>query len=224
MFYVIEGADGVGKTTLTSKVERILTNSGKNVRTVRFPGATKLGTEIRERLLNGQKESPLIAEAQACLMVSDMHLTLEEIVKPALDNDYIVLADRYYLSTIVYQLHFLLGNGIDQRTLFSRGHIFYGLLQPKRTFLVSASNATLRSRLDSKLGGKDFYEEDWEHRAYLYANMHTLITPAVKALMGFTKVAENNNEEDLSLIANEIANTIIEDELDHSVHSRALPV
>lgn len=98
-FIVLEGIDGVGKTTQAKILARKLRLKGREVVEVREPGGTRLGEAIRELL---QKEE-LAPWAETCLFLASRAQLVEEVIKPALAQGKIVVGDRFSLSTLAYQ-------------------------------------------------------------------------------------------------------------------------
>lgn len=99
-YIAIEGGDGSGKSTVTSTLERRLSEAGHDVLIVREPGSTALGESIREILLDGDEMSPW---AEAFLFAAQRAQLAAEIVGPALEEGTWVISDRSYYSSIAYQ-------------------------------------------------------------------------------------------------------------------------
>jgi dTMP kinase len=118
---VFEGADNLGKTTQIEALHSYLAIEKKlKVIKTREPGATNLGSKIREILLNSKEKIPPIA--QLMLFEADRNIHYETVLKPYLDKDYVILCDRFYLSTLVYQ-HKL--NGTDETAAGCRPYCGY---------------------------------------------------------------------------------------------------
>lgn len=100
MFIVFEGLDGCGKTTQIKLLENKLKERGyDNVKVFREPGSTKTSEQIREILLNEN-----ITDIQKLfLFLTARNALVEEEIKPAVENNNIVLCDRYTPSTLAYQ-------------------------------------------------------------------------------------------------------------------------
>lgn len=98
---VFEGADALGKSTQIELVYDFLKSRGEKVIKSREPGATKIGSKIREILLNSNEKLP--AKTQLFLFQADRNLHYENVLKPLLEQGYTILCDRFYLSTLVYQ-------------------------------------------------------------------------------------------------------------------------
>lgn len=104
LLVTIEGIDGVGKTTCAKALAEELSKAypGREVVTIKTPGGTEAGKEIRRIVLNSELD--LSSKARFLLFVADMHQVTEEIVKPMLERGGIVISDRYRDSTFVYQI------------------------------------------------------------------------------------------------------------------------
>ena len=100
-FIAFEGPDGCGKSTQMDRLGLWLESRGDKVVKVREPGSTELGERIRTILLDAS--IPMTAEGEALLFFSSRCQLLSEVIVPALERGDWVLADRFYLSTIVYQ-------------------------------------------------------------------------------------------------------------------------
>ncbi len=111
-FITFEGGEGVGKTTQIALVKEVLIKQGFDVITTREPGGTVLGEKIRELLLTGSvdKMSPM---TEALLFTAAREYHVNEVIKPALKENKIILCDRFVDTTFAYQgvAH---GLGIDK--------------------------------------------------------------------------------------------------------------
>ena len=100
-FIVVEGGEGVGKSTQVPLLAASLRASGREVVVTHEPGDTKLGGELRAVLLHADND--LDARAELLLMIADRAQHLAEVVTPALARGAIVVCDRYEPSTLAYQ-------------------------------------------------------------------------------------------------------------------------
>ncbi len=101
LFVGFEGIDGSGKTTLITLVLQILTNLGYETLKTREPGGTPAGQAIRTLLQHATVElSPL---TEAFLFAADRTEHIASVIKPALKRGDIILSDRTYISSLVYQ-------------------------------------------------------------------------------------------------------------------------
>ncbi|MGH8928449.1 MAG: dTMP kinase [Acidimicrobiia bacterium] len=100
-FYLaLEGGEGAGKTTVGRLLESALTDAGEYVVTVREPGSTALGAEIRRLLLHWQDMTPW---AEAMLYAAQRAQVVAELVSPALAAGSFVISDRSFYSSLAYQ-------------------------------------------------------------------------------------------------------------------------
>ena len=112
IFITLEGPDGSGKSTVAKYVNEYLKSIREKTEFTREPGGTSIGEEIREILLDN-KNSELSPRTEALLYASARAQHVEEKIQPLLDDGYIVLSDRYVLSSLAYQ-GFSRGLGIDE--------------------------------------------------------------------------------------------------------------
>ena len=100
-FYLaIEGGEGAGKTTVGTLLVQALTARGEQVVSVREPGSTDLGREIRRLLLHWQDMTPW---AEAMLYAAQRAQVIAALVAPALARDSFVISDRSLYSSLAYQ-------------------------------------------------------------------------------------------------------------------------
>ena len=98
---VLEGAEGVGKSTQIELLAERIRLDGRDVVSVREPGSTPLGDEVRRVLLDS--ELNIEPRAEALLFMAARAQLVETVIRPALKGGSIVLADRFFLSTYAYQ-------------------------------------------------------------------------------------------------------------------------
>ena len=103
IFITFEGIEGSGKSTQLSMLNKWLTNHDYDVVATREPGGTKIGEKIRELLRSGSKGDVFSPRTELMLFEASRAQHMEEIILPALNNGKIVLCDRFFDSTTVYQ-------------------------------------------------------------------------------------------------------------------------
>jgi dTMP kinase len=98
----IEGVDGSGKTTQVDLLYKRLHDLGYSVIRTREPGGTKIGDQIRSLLLSKGlgKIHPM---TELMLFQASRVQLVEEVIRPALREEKVVLCDRYIDSTLAYQ-------------------------------------------------------------------------------------------------------------------------
>jgi dTMP kinase len=111
-FITFEGTDGSGKTSVIKQVEQYLINAGYQVLVTREPGGIRISEKIRDILL-GKEYPEMDSRTEALLFAASRRQHLVEKILPALDNNTVVLCDRYVDSSLVYQ-GIARGLGIDE--------------------------------------------------------------------------------------------------------------
>ena len=98
-FIVFEGIDGSGKTSAMQFASGLLEGRGIDHICTREPGGTPTAELIRELVMSSSM-GPITT---AMLMFAARHEHLQDVILPHLAEGRVVLCDRYYLSTRVYQ-------------------------------------------------------------------------------------------------------------------------
>lgn len=131
-FISFEGGEASGKSLQAQRLAAALRDRGLDVVLVREPGGTPAGERIREILLH-TREVALSPEAQALLFTAARAQLVREVIRPALERGAVVVADRYFDSTIAYQGS---GLGADPEGLRAITRFAVGDTIPERTFLL----------------------------------------------------------------------------------------
>ena len=106
---VIEGGDGLGKSTQYSLIEDMLIKEGYEVSTYDFPH--KVGNPLSDLIgdfLNG-KHGQVEPEFLSLAFAADRYISKDPI-NGSLESGAIVLCDRYILSNIAFQTSKLIEN------------------------------------------------------------------------------------------------------------------
>ena len=140
-FITFEGTEGCGKSTHIKKLARRLEAEGHTVRTLREPGGTESGESIRQLLKHGPEE--LTAEAELLLMNASRAQLVREVIRPAIAAGEIVLCDRFYDSTTVYQGT---GRGLDAAQVQAVIDFAVGDTRPDLTLLLQIPLKTSEER------------------------------------------------------------------------------
>ncbi len=112
-FIVLDGPDGVGKTTHAKMLCAELEKRGIVVKALREPGGTALGESIRALLLD-QTKIHIDSLAEAFLFQAARAQLIREVIRPALERGEWIVCDRFTLSTLVYQGY---AGGIKKKTI-----------------------------------------------------------------------------------------------------------
>jgi len=100
-FIVFDGIDGSGKTSQAKMLAKWLRKKGKNVLFTHEPTrTTKLGRYIEKRIRRGVDNKAELLD----LYTRDREAHLKNEIIPAMKKGRIVVCDRYYYSTLAYQL------------------------------------------------------------------------------------------------------------------------
>ncbi len=97
---MLEGGDGVGKSTQRALLGQWLEERGYEVVLTREPGGTELGDLLRSALLHG---GHVDARTEALLFATDRAHHVHTVVRPALERGAMVVSDRYLDSSAAYQ-------------------------------------------------------------------------------------------------------------------------
>lgn len=149
---VLEGGDGVGKTTQLPLVAAALRARGLPVQTIREPGETQVGQQVREVLLHST--ATISPAAEALLFLAARAQVVSEVVAPALAAGTWVVADRFFVSTYAYQIA---GHGLDATRVRDANALATGGLVPDLTVLLSLS-APMAAARRSERGHADRLE------------------------------------------------------------------
>lgn len=146
-FGSFEGIDGCGKSTQAELLKNNLKKLDYDAVLTREPYANI-------DLKNNPDLKPLNRQS---LFVEDRLLHLADIIIPDLENEKIVITDRYFLSTIAYGM----SEGIQQKRLIElHEKILYDkFIIPDITFIIDVPTDIAMSRLKSKGEIKGYFEK-----------------------------------------------------------------
>lgn len=104
MYICLEGVDGSGKSTQIQMLENWLSQLGYPVLAIYEPTDSAVGEIIRNMLRNPQASTPNFQKTLALLFAADRMLLMDKIQK-AEESGQIVISDRCFYSSLVYQDH-----------------------------------------------------------------------------------------------------------------------
>jgi dTMP kinase len=150
-FFILEGCEAVGKTTQLKLIEKALTERGYNVLTTHEPGGTTIGESIRTILLDPAHAGTIQPFTNLLLFNASRHQWMKEIVVPALAAGKIVIGDRSFLSTMVYQSYV---EGLDAE--FTKSVCVKAMdgVMPDKIFLLDIPIEEIRRRLTADAAEK----------------------------------------------------------------------
>ena len=145
LFITFEGGDACGKSTqvkLFKEYANLHPLKDKFI-FIREPGGTVLGEEIRKLVLNYTLDAP-VPKAELMLFLASRAQICEKVIVPALKEGKIVIADRFYDSTIAYQG---MARGImSPEEILNLNRSILGEIKPNLTFYLKLSPEDARAR------------------------------------------------------------------------------
>ncbi|MCJ7623014.1 MAG: dTMP kinase [Anaerolineaceae bacterium] len=132
MFVTLEGPDGSGKTSHIPLLVECLCQRGYRVLPTREPGGTEISDQVKD-ILKSMQNKAMHPRTEILLFCSARAQLVEEVIRPALLEDKIVLSDRYADSTLAYQGY---GHGVDLVFLRQLLDFATGRLWPDFTLLL----------------------------------------------------------------------------------------
>jgi len=112
----LEGIDGCGKSTQSKLLREKLEGEGEKVIILKEPTKRPHGQKLWD-MLHGKRKAT--NEEILELFVLDRKQHVEEMIQPALDDGTVILMDRYYYSSMAYQV----AGGIDVEEIREK-HVF----------------------------------------------------------------------------------------------------
>jgi dTMP kinase len=102
-FLVLEGCEGVGKSTVAKWLKTKLEEQGYNVYFTKEPGGNgnPVAEKIRSIILN--KENNVLPLTEAYLFAASRAQHVQEVILPHLKKGDMVICDRYVYSSYAYQ-------------------------------------------------------------------------------------------------------------------------
>ena len=147
---VIEGIDGSGKSTCAKNLtEKLNSMNIKSIYTFE-PTYSHYGAKLRDGMLS----EDLDAEAELLLFVKDRKEHIEYMIKPALEEGYFIILDRYFYSSIAYQG----AKGIDINRIINMHKGF--IIKPDIVFIFHLPIDIALNRIISKRGIADRFENE----------------------------------------------------------------
>lgn len=171
---VLEGAEGVGKTTQARMLVDALQSADVACTSVREPGGTALGESVRALLLDGAHAPS--AAAEALLFLASRAQVMADVVRPALARGDVVIVDRFFLSTYAYQI---VGRGLDEPSVRAANRLAVGDVAPDVTLVLALPDASAGMARVAGRGARDRMERaDETFHARVAAAFDTYATEA----------------------------------------------
>jgi dTMP kinase len=168
LFITFEGPDGSGKTTQLKKLAAAIEQDGYSVLVTREPGGTLISDKIRTIVLSPENEA-MVDQAEVLLYAASRAQHVHEKIIPALQNNQIVLCDRFIDASVAYQAF---GLGINETEVRAINRFASSGLQPDRTYMMDVSVEVSLQRMNLRalkaahlaLDRIEQKEEEFHHR------------------------------------------------------------
>ncbi len=138
MYIAIEGIDTAGKSTQIA----LLAQKFPDALITKEPGATPVGKEIRDIVLNARAKSK---KAEFLLFLADRAEHVDEVIKPNIDK--MIISDRSAVSGVAYAL---VQGDIKNKYLVELNRFATDSYLPKKVFLLYLTKKELEFRLSQK--------------------------------------------------------------------------
>lgn len=160
VFLSLDGLDGTGKSTQCKMLVDWLASQKIPVTSCVDPGGTEIGQKLREILLFGKQHS-IAMRTEAMLFMASRSQLVEEVIRPALERNEVVISDRYLLANVVYQGH---AGGLDLAELWAVGNIATDGLEPDLTLVFDVPLDVAYSRRGTELDRLEARDQEF-HQA-----------------------------------------------------------
>ena len=176
-FIVVEGSEGVGKSTQIKTIKSFLEEHKIEYIVTREPGGTSFGESIRSIILDQKNDTDNLTDS--LLFYASRYENYNKIILPALKNGKTVICDRFHYSTLVYQgivgddeLVKKIHNIFDAIFSKSIDHIIYLYTDPEES-LKRILRRSITDKFESR--GLEYLNE--LNRAYelIFSNMENVI-------------------------------------------------
>ncbi len=193
-FFVFEGIDGSGKTTVSKRIAERLKEKNQSVVWHREPTDGNYGKKIRS-FLSGQ--ATLSPKEQLELFVLDRIESVNSVILPHLEKGSLIIQDRYYYSTAAYQG----GKDLSAEEILSLNEN-KGFPKPTQVFFLDLTPEEAKERRKYRGGTEEAFDEDKEQNR-IYAN-YMKILPENTVFLDATQSIESLLDAIQEIIEGEI--------------------
>jgi dTMP kinase len=155
-FISFEGSEGSGKSTQADRLAARLQRCDVPYILTREPGGTPIGESIRDLLQFAPHNSDMTPETELLLFEASRSQLVREVIKPALERDMCVIADRFFDSTTVYQGA---ARKLDREIIERLNAFAVGECIPDVTCVLDVDAATAHSRMQREPRKPDRMEQ-----------------------------------------------------------------
>lgn len=194
LFISFEGPDGAGKTTQLKLLAHRLENKGQRVMLTREPGGTVISDSIRAILLNPDHQE-MVPEAEVLLYAASRAQLVNERIRPALEEGFIVISDRFVDASIAYQS---VGLQVDRSHVEAVNLFATGGLLPHRTYLIDVDPKISLARLRKREGNNNLDRIEQRTENYHRTVREAFLQMAQKDPNRFRLIEGNEQPEKLA--------------------------
>jgi dTMP kinase len=153
-YIVLEGPEGVGKTTQLQELERRLRAAGFPVRTLREPDSQSDLTARAIRQLTQDPHYPMNTRTEVLLYNAARAQSLE-VIRKSVEQGIICIVDRNYLTTLAIQ-YYGRGDVPDYATINNIISFAVGGMEPDLCIVLDAPASVLKERAAGRGQGERF--------------------------------------------------------------------
>lgn len=166
MFITLEGIEGAGKSSQVENIVAFFRARGYECLTTREPGGTAIGAQIRGILLDPANHD-LDPRAELLLYVADRIQHIRAVIEPHLGERRVVLCDRFFDATLVYQGY---ARGLDTGLIRDLHRLVCNDMTPDLTLLFDLEPKIGLARAWSQIdnGGRTNMESRFELEALAF--------------------------------------------------------
>ena len=195
-FVAFEGIEGSGKSYLSRKLYQKIKRKKLPVIFTREPGGSKSAEKIRKIILTGSKNKfTIMTDTLLYLAARNEHF--EKKIRPAIIKKKIIICDRFYDSTLAYQVY---GKGVSKSLVDNVHDHLLGKFKPNLTFVLKVNINKALKRLSTRRQKRNRYD-NFSKKFY------------TKVQKAFIKIAKRNKKKyiilDNSLDSKEIEKIIL---------------
>ena len=143
-FITFEGTEGCGKSTQVQRLAARLEKAGIPVLVTREPGGTPIGEKIRDLLQYAPEGKAMKPETELLLFEASRSQLVREVIQPARQRGALVISDRFFDSTSVYQG---VARKLDATTVTQLNRVAVGDCMPDLTFILDVDEQTAHTRM-----------------------------------------------------------------------------
>lgn len=143
-FITFEGTEGCGKSTQVQRLAARLDQLRVPFLVTREPGGSPIGETIRELLQFAPQGTGMTPVTELLLFEASRSQLVREVIEPARARGVLVISDRFFDSTTVYQGA---ARKLDAATVAQLNRVAVGDCLPDLTFVLDVDAATAHQRM-----------------------------------------------------------------------------